>query len=93
MIYIYYFTCILIGLMYYYTQKFFENEDVKEIPKKAYKALITIVPLLILSLFFTFDSLMNYKGFISLFISSLVTTYFMSLLLFLTISIKKAKTH
>ena len=89
MIYIYYFTCILIGLMYYYTQKFFENEDVKEIPKKAYKALITIVPLLILSLFFTFD----YKGFISLFVSSLVTTYFMSLLLFLTISIKKAKTH
>lgn len=82
---------IPLPLSFVFMQELNDNKNEKEERKKAYKTLFSILPLLVISLNYLYNSLLNYKAFTDLIFSGVLTTYFLLTIFSLIYIIKKSK--
>ena len=82
---------IPLPLSFVFMQELNDNKNEKEERKKVYKTLFSIFPLLVISLNYLYNSLLNYKAFTDLIFSGFLTTYFLLTIFSLIYIIKKPK--
>lgn len=82
---------IPLPLSFVFMQELNDNKNEKEERKKVYKTLFSIFPLLVISLNYLYNSLLNYKSFTDLIFSGFLTTYFLLTIFSLIYIIKKSK--